>query len=190
LNQQRRSFIDRKEDIMLGSVSKIGLSLGIGIALLTSAGLARADVKAHSGTECMGMNSTEQAKLGYSAYGVQNNSTSRALVFCPIDTPQGSTVSGNLIQVKIYDRNSTAGGNTVANAGGNVVCQLDYMNQSGAAFVGGVGTVNAAANVNPTGFNLNFAVGPMWGATLYCSIPGSTPSGVSHLTSYHVQTTL
>lgn len=160
---------------MVARVTKLALSLVAGFGLLASAGAANAATQAFSGILCMGINATEQAKISYSPYGVQNNASTTATVVCPVATPFNATVTK--LHVRGYDRHVSQ----------QVVCQAHVMDQLGNSFVSGSGADPVGSQQGPTGFDIIPVPSGAYGLTMQCTIP-PVNVGTSHLTSYQITT--
>jgi hypothetical protein len=154
---------------LIKSISAVVLS-GIAVA----AGTASAAHNGYSGTLCNPINSTEDAKIGYSQFGVQNNASSTASVECGGLPNVGSDIFN--VQATVYDRNAAT----------NLCCTMRVLNNDGLFLASstpctvGSGAASMLLNwVPPVNAAGSFDMG--------CTIPPNQAGSVSHVTTYRIQ---
>jgi hypothetical protein len=116
-------------------------------------------------------------------FGVNRNCSSctgSANLVCPLSTlftGGGSGGSGTFgfLEVDVYDRSSTA----------NVSCTLFLINLDGSnVFTQTQTSSGNSPNVQLLSFNVNVSEGSYANATVQCSVPAATSSGVSHVANF------
>jgi len=115
--------------------------------------------------------------LGYSQFGVHNNSTNPATIECPLGTY--SPLSGRTLlhaQMSVYDRSTTA----------DVACELRNVNSAG-GIVRSFSAISQGGGPGTISQILDFEVEPgtpflgFW--VLHCTLPGSEGGALSHVTT-------
>lgn len=151
--------------------------MGLGLSAVVSLPAMAADV-IYQGNFCS-PNRTSVSLIERGQYGVHNtSSTSTASVQCPFTLPFDASLRVKNVYVTIYDRNPNA----------NVSCTLTGVGLEGST----IWSVTAASSGSgATHQFLTLTPPSAFVATMNmsCSIPPSTNSGVSHVTTYRVVTT-
>jgi hypothetical protein len=148
----------------------------IGLALLAIAGLATtasADNRRLNGALCNPATSVDVGRINYGVFGVHNISGATAQVSCG----GVSVVSADVVTIEaiVYDRNAAT----------NVTCTMRVQDAAGNQIAV---AVRSSAGVAAAPQTLTF-VPPVNAAGmvhLECSIPAAAAAGVSHVTSYRI----
>ncbi len=151
--------------------------LSVGITSAVSLPANAADVIYH-GNFCA-PNRSYVNTIERNQYGVHNtSSSSAATVQCPFYLPFNASLRVNSVYVTVYDRNPST----------NVSCTLTGVGLEGNTIWSSTKSSNGSGATHQF---LSFSPPSAFVATMNmsCSIPASTSSGVSHITTYRVITT-
>jgi hypothetical protein len=163
----------RTVKMMLAAVAALGLSLTAGAAN------AAQFTTVMSGTAC-GPHQDSIHLIERNPFGIFSLNTAigtTASVSCPIPVPAGALL--NSVNLKVFDRNN--GGNLI---GTGFACTVYFQNGSGTTFTSNTGNLANAFSI-PNMFGIGIpVVQNVWGASMECQIPNSTPSGVSPIVNY------
>jgi hypothetical protein len=165
------SFSTLKEMSKLLPVVLMGAGLSIAVSFP-----ALASDEIYHGNFCAPSRQGDINRIQRSQFGVDNSSsTNTASVQCPFNLPFNAQLRVNSVWLTVYDRNSSL----------NVDCTL--------LGVGLDGNTVWSRSVSSSGSSashqfLNFSPPSQFVATMNmtCSLPPSTNSGVSHITTYRV----